>query len=342
MNVDLWIWIRPPALFRLLGDDARLRLLRVLARERLNVTELTGVLGLAQSGVSRHLGLLKEAGLVQEHATAASPTTGWRRPPDAARGKPLSGAARRASSRLPPATRPSGRRSAAARGAAAAEGELRGARRPRHARRAAARARPQLGGLVARPGTLLPPLEVADLGCGEGYLTVEAARWASRVVGVDRSAAVLAPARAPGRAASCRATSSGSAASSSAADRRRQRGRRAALAGAAPRARARPPPSPRRPRSRCRAERVLVLDLRAHDEDWVRTRLGDRARIRRRRAERLLTGAGLSRRPGRRRRAPGGRPVHRAGCGSGRQGRARRAPRRRGAARTSPGAEDNR
>src|SRR5580765_194055 len=54
------------ALYRLLGDEARLRLLRVLARERLNVTELTGVLGLAQSGVSRHLGLLKDAGLVSE------------------------------------------------------------------------------------------------------------------------------------------------------------------------------------------------------------------------------------------------------------------------------------
>ena len=54
------------ALYRLLGDEARLRLLRVLARERLNVTELTGVLGLAQSGVSRHLGLLKDAGLVAE------------------------------------------------------------------------------------------------------------------------------------------------------------------------------------------------------------------------------------------------------------------------------------
>src|SRR5258708_26724673 len=54
------------ARYRLLGDEARLRLLRVLSRERLNVTELTGVLGLAQSGVSRHLGLLKDAGLVAE------------------------------------------------------------------------------------------------------------------------------------------------------------------------------------------------------------------------------------------------------------------------------------
>ena len=43
------------ALFRLLSDEARLRLLRVLAvhQLRLNVTELTAILGLAQSGVSR-------------------------------------------------------------------------------------------------------------------------------------------------------------------------------------------------------------------------------------------------------------------------------------------------
>src|SRR6478735_1876288 len=57
-------------LYRLLGDEARLRLLRVLFRERMNVTELTGVLGLAQSGVSRHLGLLKEAGFVVEEKDA--------------------------------------------------------------------------------------------------------------------------------------------------------------------------------------------------------------------------------------------------------------------------------
>ena len=53
-------------LFRLLGDDARLRMLRLLAAERLNVSELTGILGLAQSGVSRHLGMLKDAGLITE------------------------------------------------------------------------------------------------------------------------------------------------------------------------------------------------------------------------------------------------------------------------------------
>ena len=51
------------ALLRLLGDDTRPRMLRLLSHEALNVSELTSVLGLAQSGISRHLGLLREAGL---------------------------------------------------------------------------------------------------------------------------------------------------------------------------------------------------------------------------------------------------------------------------------------
>ena len=59
-----------PAIFRLLGDEARLRLLRLLAIERLNVSELTGILGIAQSGVSRHLGLMKDAGLITEEREA--------------------------------------------------------------------------------------------------------------------------------------------------------------------------------------------------------------------------------------------------------------------------------
>src|SRR6188768_1752203 len=57
-------------LFRLLGDEVRLRILRLLDGERLNVTELTSILGIAQSGVSRHLGLLKDAGLVEERRDA--------------------------------------------------------------------------------------------------------------------------------------------------------------------------------------------------------------------------------------------------------------------------------
>jgi ArsR family transcriptional regulator len=43
---------------------------------------------------------------------------------------------------------------------------------------------------------LLPPVIVADLGCGEGYLTLEAAAFAKTVIGVDRSAAMIDRARA--------------------------------------------------------------------------------------------------------------------------------------------------
>jgi ArsR family transcriptional regulator len=45
-------------------------------------------------------------------------------------------------------------------------------------------------------GLLLPPVEVVDIACGEGYLSVEAARWAKKVIGIDRSREVLKRARA--------------------------------------------------------------------------------------------------------------------------------------------------
>src|SRR4029079_19247271 len=44
-------------------------------------------------------------------------------------------------------------------------------------------------------GHLRRRLKIADLGCGEGYLTFEAARFAKRVVAVDRSEAALERAR---------------------------------------------------------------------------------------------------------------------------------------------------
>ena len=133
------------ALYRLLGDEARLRLLRVLARERLNVTELTGVLGLAQSGVSRHLGLLKDAGLVAEERDGGF--SYYRLAPalDSTGDNPLAAMLRAQFNGPDDVTV---RRSAVAGGAPAAEGEFRQARGARYPRRPAARARPQLGGLV--------------------------------------------------------------------------------------------------------------------------------------------------------------------------------------------------
>ncbi len=54
------------SLLRIVADETRLRLLRLLAETPLNVTELTTTLGLAQSGISKQVGTLKKAGLVRE------------------------------------------------------------------------------------------------------------------------------------------------------------------------------------------------------------------------------------------------------------------------------------
>jgi DNA-binding transcriptional ArsR family regulator len=57
--------LRPAAaLFRSLGDPARLEILRGLADRECRVVDLTRRLGLAQATVSAHLGCLRDCGLV--------------------------------------------------------------------------------------------------------------------------------------------------------------------------------------------------------------------------------------------------------------------------------------
>src|SRR6478752_7398656 len=56
--------------FRALGDPTRLRILRLLARAPLNVSELVSVVGVAQPSVSHHLAKLKQLELVREERQA--------------------------------------------------------------------------------------------------------------------------------------------------------------------------------------------------------------------------------------------------------------------------------
>jgi ArsR family transcriptional regulator, cadmium/lead-responsive transcriptional repressor len=56
------------ALFRSLGDPARLAIVRRLAGGPARVTDLAGELGLAQSTVSKHLACLRDCGLVSARA----------------------------------------------------------------------------------------------------------------------------------------------------------------------------------------------------------------------------------------------------------------------------------
>jgi ArsR family transcriptional regulator len=52
-------------LFKALGDQNRIRILKMLQDKPMSVGELTSVLGISQPGVSRHLRQLAEAGLVE-------------------------------------------------------------------------------------------------------------------------------------------------------------------------------------------------------------------------------------------------------------------------------------
>lgn len=53
-------------LFKALADETRLRILALLTRGELCVCELTTVLGVGQSKASRHLAVLRNAGLVTD------------------------------------------------------------------------------------------------------------------------------------------------------------------------------------------------------------------------------------------------------------------------------------
>ncbi|MEA1928779.1 MAG: metalloregulator ArsR/SmtB family transcription factor [Candidatus Auribacterota bacterium] len=51
-------------IFKALGDRNRLRILKMLEVKPMCVCEITAVLGIAQSSVSRHLSILRGAGLI--------------------------------------------------------------------------------------------------------------------------------------------------------------------------------------------------------------------------------------------------------------------------------------
>lgn len=277
------------ALFRLLSDSTRLRLLRALAQERFNVTELTGILGVAQSSVSRHLGLLKDAGLVTEEREAGFV---YYRIAESARAN-----GNGALWSLLQAHFDAGAGDRAVRADEARMQEVLRLRKENFETHGDQR---QLvpgrswAAWARALGHLLPPLDVADIGCGDGYLTLEAARWARTVVGIDRSDEVLERAKAlatrrrvanvewkkgdlsrlPLRDESVDvALLSQSLHHASDPERAIAETMRVLRPGG----------------------RLLILDLREHDQAWVRNRFGDRhLGFSSSELETLLRGAGMS------------------------------------------------
>jgi SAM-dependent methyltransferase len=257
-------------LFRLLSDSTRLRLLRILASDRFNVTELTGILGVAQSNVSRHLGLLKDAGLLTEEREAGYV---YYRVAEESRSNGHGSLWALLNTHFESAATDRAVRADDAR----AQEVLRLRKEnfdthgdPRQlvpGRSWAAWARAL--------GHLLPPLDVADIGCGEGYLTLEAARWARSVVGIDRSDDVLerATALARRRRVSNVTWKKGDIGRLPLADKSVDV---ALLSQSLHHASSPADALAEATRILRPGGRVLILDLREHDEAWVRNTLGDR------------------------------------------------------------------
>jgi ArsR family transcriptional regulator len=238
---------------------------------RLNVSELTSVLGIAQSGVSRHLRLLKEAGLVLEER--AGGYAFYRLSPALLDGG-FGGLwptlqAQFAEAAQTPAVRADDARLQEVIRLRKENFEAHGSDRAQFVpgRSWAAWSRAL--------GLLLPPADVADIACGEGYLSVECAHWARRVTAIDRSSDVLkrAKALAERRGAKNITWKRGDMENlpmpdasvdvvllSQALHHAPHPGKAAAEAARVLRP----------------GGRVLVLDLRRHDQEWVRERVGDR------------------------------------------------------------------
>lgn len=262
---------RASALFRLLADGTRLRLLRVLAHDRFNVSELTSILGVAQSGVSRHLGLLKESRLVVEEPEGGY--TYYRLAADEGR----------ANGQAQLWSLLDAEFNGAAADAAVQQDEARLHEVLRH-RKENFETHGDIRQLVpgrswaawARAlGHLLPPLDVVDIGCGDGYLTLETARWAKTVVGIDRSDEVLE--RAKALAARRRVTNVQWKKGDLARLPLRDGAVDVALLSQALHHAAAPEETvAEATRVLKPGGRLLLLDLRKHDQKWVSTKFGDR------------------------------------------------------------------
>jgi ArsR family transcriptional regulator len=181
-------------IFKTLSDPTRVRILGVLEREELAVQELMDVLGMAQSRVSRHLAILREAGLIRDRRDGTYVFYRFALPREGAWGDSWELVARHL------------RDDPTAERDAAALGRVMGARAERSRSFFDAvgtewdalrkvfddetlRAR-AIGRLVG------PDLVVAEIGTGTGVLACELAQLGLRVIAVDHSSRMLEAARA--------------------------------------------------------------------------------------------------------------------------------------------------
>jgi ArsR family transcriptional regulator len=260
----------PDRLFRLLGEETRLRIIRALSDAPLTVNELTEVLAMPQSTISRHLAVMREGGLVADRREGAY---AWYRLSDAlVNDGALIAAVRASLGRVPHE-----------------KADVRRLERALDGRRARARdffdavagsyhgmVEPGGGadGLALAFMMALPPSAIVDVGAGQGEVAVRLARLGHRVHAIDASRKMI-------RALSQRLTREGVGGvtpvvgdvesvplEDACADVvllsqiLHHAARPEVAVGEAARL-ARP------------GGRVVVLDLSLHDMEWTRSRLGD-------------------------------------------------------------------
>ncbi|MSR41633.1 MAG: metalloregulator ArsR/SmtB family transcription factor [Phycisphaerales bacterium] len=183
------------ALFAVLGDLVRVRMLRLLEREELGVGEVAKCVQLPQATVSRHLKALHDAGFIRKRTEG--PASRYRMQPDllepfardawALVRRALEGSANDADDQQRLAAVLRDRRSEAKSFFGRVGGEWSSLRNELFGDRFTTE------GLHA----FLPAdWSIADLGCGTGELAAELAPLVKRVVAIDRESAMLEAARA--------------------------------------------------------------------------------------------------------------------------------------------------
>ena len=171
---------------RMLADPSRLRILLLLRAEELSVAELQEILVMGQSSISTHLSQLKQAGLVEDRRVGTSSLYRLTAPGADAM---VAGLLSQASEEIEEA--------------AADQAAMRLTVRKRQDRMRSFfdSVAGRLGkdyvpgqswkGLAEALLNLLPPLEIADLGAGEGTFSLMLAQRAARVIAVDSSAKMI-------------------------------------------------------------------------------------------------------------------------------------------------------
>jgi ArsR family transcriptional regulator len=168
---------------RVLSDEGRIRILRVLEREELSVAELQEILGMGQSRISMQLSQLKQGGFVE--VRRAGQKSLYRLAIPAGINGVLAEILRRSTTEIREAAKDDeGLRLALERRKDKLRGyfdDLAG----RFGRNyVPGRSWKGLAEVLLR---LLPPLVIADLGAGEGTLSLMLAQTAERVIAVDSS-----------------------------------------------------------------------------------------------------------------------------------------------------------